>query len=88
MKIRTMCLGGVALALLLWGCWSFAYNRGYSRGALDEFACWRQEPTATGAAVLVGKRDLWMYPGGKKVADPVTRVRDLSANNIPSRFSP
>lgn len=88
MKIRTVGAGVIGLALLLWACWSLAYERGYSRGARDEFACWKQEPVTPEAKVLVGKRDLWAQPGGKKVPNPAPRIRDLNVNNIPVRSLP
>jgi hypothetical protein len=88
MKIKKICLGAIALALVLWGCWSVAYQRGYSQGACDEFACWKQEPATTKATVLVGKRDPWMYPGGKKVPPAVLHSRDLNVNNIPDNPLP
>ena len=84
MKIKSLCVGAVALALLLWACWSLAYRRGYSRGALDEFARWKQEPMPPETKVLVGKRDVFAHLAGGKPPDPKPRFRDPNVNNIPS----
>src|SRR5262245_54357794 len=91
MKIKTACISVLVLTGLLWACWSFAYHRGYSRGARDEFACWKQVPTRLDDnwdGTLVGHRDAWTLPGGKKDSASVVRVRDHSINNIPSRVLP
>lgn len=91
MRIRTICFGSVALALLLGLSWTFAYQRGYSPGARDEFACWKQKPMTPEAKVLVGKRDLWIFPGGRKGPDPIARlggVRNVNFNNIPTKRLP
>lgn len=90
MKIKVIGFGGIVLGLLLWACWSFAYQRGYSQGARDEFACWKQEPTTAEAMVYVGKRDFWTYPGGKKAPPPAPRprFRGMNVNNIPSMSFP
>jgi hypothetical protein len=88
MKIKAICLAAVGLAFVLWACWSLAYRCGYSRGARDEFACWKQEPMTPEAKVLVGTRDAWLYPGGKKVPGPVFHYQDLNVNNIPVRSAP
>lgn len=88
MKIETVCAGVIGLALLLWACWSLAYQRGYSRGARDEFACWKQKPMSPEAKILVGKRDPWIYPGGKKGPDAAPHFRDWNVNNIPVWSAP
>jgi hypothetical protein len=91
MKAIAECISLLVLAGLLWACWSIAYQRGYSRGARDEFACWKQVPVRpddSWDSTLVGHRDAWALPGGKKVLAAVVRVRDHSINNIPSSVLP
>jgi len=90
MKIRMIALGTVALVGLVWTCWSVAYTRGYSRGALDEFACWKQVPMTAEAKVLIGHRDPWLFPGGRKAPEATPRFRSshLHVNKIPSKVSP
>jgi hypothetical protein len=91
MKTKIVCISVLVLAGLLWACWSFAYQRGYSRGAREEFACWKQVPVRIDDSwdgTLVGHRDAWALPGGKKVSATVVRVRDHSINNIPSKVLP
>ena len=91
MKTKSACLGVLILAALLWCCWSVAYRRGYSRGARDEFACWKQEPTSVQGgrdATIVGHRNLWLLPGGKQLPTRVSTYRSHMINNVPSRVLP
>jgi hypothetical protein len=103
MKTKAICLGvfGIllVLAVTLWATWSCAYRRGYSRGARDEFACWKQVPVLVSAgtaeplrgvrynyATLTGQRDAWLPPGGKKVPQKTIFAPDYNVNDIHSVF--
>ena len=91
MKAKTVGICLLVLAGLLWTCWSMAYQRGYSRGARDEFACWKQVPVRRDDSwdgTLVGHRDAWVLPGGQRVTATLVRAPDLSINNIPARMLP
>jgi len=91
MKTKTTCISVLALTGLLWACWSFAYQRGYSRGARDEFACWKQVPPSGSQIVITGRRDMWTLPGGKPPpAHGVYTIMDYepSVNKIPSKVFP
>ena len=91
MKTKTAGIGLLVLAGLLGTCWSIAYRRGYERGAHDEFASWKKEPVRIDAnwdGTMVGRRDFWALPGGKKLTSTLVRGRDYSINNIPGRVLP
>ncbi len=92
MKTRTTCFIAVILPIILWACGSFAYRQGYAKGARDEFAYWKKDPIPLDSSwdgTLIGRRDAWALPGGKKV--PVSIVfpaHHWGVNNIPSKALP
>ena len=89
MKTKITFFGVLFLLGALWACWSLAYQRGYSRGARDEFACWKQEPRAikpgdSWVRILVGRRDATLLPGGKEGPPVIRHVGGPAVNIIPS----
>src|SRR5882672_7013027 len=98
MKTKVAFLGLLAVPLVFWGIWSYAYHRGfdrgYSQGSGDEFLCWKQEPTRVDSSwdrFVTGRRDMRKPLGGKPLPTAPTSVngrRELSVNRIPSTFSP
>ena len=91
MKTRIAFFCILTFAGALWAVWSFAYQRGYSQGARDEFECWKQLPTRFDNdwdGTLVGHRVARLLPGGKNGSTPSISIRDQGVNNIPSGILP
>ena len=91
MKIKIACFSVLTLIAAFWACWFLAYQRGYSRGASDEFASWKQLPSNTGAGAqwdwtVVGRRDIRLLPGGKEGPPSLGRIDipGVGVNGIPS----
>jgi len=91
MKLKHAFISVVILGVMFWVCWSVAYQQGYSRGACDEFACWKQEPMAATSnwdGMMTGSRYAWLLPGGKPVPKPTVHIRNPGVNNITSSILP
>jgi len=91
MKLKHAFISVVILGVMFWVCWSVAYQNGYSCGARDEFACWKQQPMAATSpwdGMITGSRYVWLGPGGKPLPKPTVYIRDQSVNNIPSSVLP
>jgi hypothetical protein len=93
MKTKAACFSLLATIAALWGTWLIAYQRGYSQGSRDEFACWKKGPMSSDQEgierIITGRRDMWTFPGGKPF--PARRIFILGepkVNKIPSTITP
>ena len=89
----------LAVTTAIWITWSFAYQRGYSKGARDEMACWEGVPSADDTddfsfmtarrddVFMTARRKIGLFPGGEPVPVPRARIKDTGAKNVITSFS-
>lgn len=99
MKKKTTCFILLAVMTALWITWSFGYQRGYSKGARDEMACWEEVLPADDTddfpsrwtprrsdGFITARRKIGLYPGGKPLPEPRARIADRGAKNVVTSF--